>query len=119
MSDPTNDQAIQTFASVWDAIADTPAEAANLKLRSELMDQIAAIVAAQGWTQNEAAARCGVTQPRMNDLLRGRISRFSLDALVNIAAALGVRIEVRLEAALLPRRFSPILLLAQFCTQRG
>ena len=99
MSDPTNEQDIQTFSSVWDAIADTPAEAANLKLRSELMDQITAIVSEQGWTQSEAATRCGVTQPRMNDLLRGRISRFSLDALVNIAAALGLRVQVRLEAA--------------------
>ncbi|WP_295388999.1 XRE family transcriptional regulator [uncultured Thiodictyon sp.] len=99
MSNPTNEQDIQTFASVWDAIADTPAEAANLKLRSELMDQIAAIVTEHGWTQSEAATRCGVTQPRMNDLLRGRISRFSLDALVNIAAVLGLRVQVRLEAA--------------------
>lgn len=99
MSEPMSEQEIQTFASVWDAIADTPAEAANLKLRSELMDQIAAIVAEQGWSQNEAAMRCGVTQPRMNDLLRGRISRFSLDALVNIAAVLGLRVQVRLEAA--------------------
>ena len=96
---PLTDEPIQTFASVWDAIADTPAEAANLRLRSELMDQIAAAVAARGWTQSEAATHCGVTQPRMNDLLRGRISRFSLDALVNIAAALGLRVQVRLEAA--------------------
>lgn len=88
-----------TFASVWDAIADTPEEAANLRLRAELMEQIAAIVAAGGWTQADAAARCGVTQPRINDLLRGRISRFSLDALVNIASALGRRVHVELEAA--------------------
>lgn len=88
-----------TFASVWDAIADTPEEAANLRLRAELMEQIAAIVAAGGWTQADAAARCGVTQPRINDLLRGRISRFSLDALVNIASALGWRVHVELEAA--------------------
>jgi predicted XRE-type DNA-binding protein len=94
-----SDSEIQTFTSVWDAIADTPAEAANLRLRSELMDQISSIVAEQGWTQTEAAVRCGVTQPRMNDLLRGRISRFSLDALVNIAAALGLRVQVRLDAA--------------------
>ncbi len=99
MTDPTDELEIQTFASVWDAIADTPAEAANLKLRSELMHQIAAVVTEQGWTQRDAAARCGVTQPRMNDLLRGRISRFSLDALVNIATALGLRVQVRLEAA--------------------
>ncbi len=99
MSNPTDELEVQTFASVWDAIADTPAEAANLKLRSELMDQIAAIVAERGWTQSDAAARCGVTQPRMSDLLRGRMSRFSLDALVNIAVALGLRVHVRLEAA--------------------
>ncbi len=99
MSDLENDDSVETYASVWDAIADTPAEAANLKLRSALMDQITAIITSKGWTQNEAAMCCGVTQPRMNDLLRGRISRFSLDALVNIAAALGMRVEVRLEAA--------------------
>ena len=51
------------------------------------------------WTQAEAASRCGVTQPRINDLLRGRVSRFSLDALVNIATALGCRVRVDLEAA--------------------
>ena len=88
-----------TYASVWDAIADTPEEAANLRVRSELMEQIAAIVKESGWTQAEAAARCGLTQPRINDLLRGRIARFSLDALVNMASALGRRVHVALEAA--------------------
>ena len=63
------------------------------------MDEIEAIVKASGWTQKEAAKRCGVTQPRMNDLLRGRITRFSLDALVNIAAALGRKVRVSLEDA--------------------
>ncbi len=90
---------IESYASVWDAISDTPEEAANLRLRSELMDKIAAVVEEKGWTQLEAASHCGVTQPRINDLLRGRISRFSLDALVNIAAALGRRVHVELEAA--------------------
>lgn len=94
-----NDAETETFASVWDAIADTPQEAANLKARSELMSQIAALVKARGWTQVEAARRCSVTQPRLNDLLRGRLSRFSLDALVNIAAALGCRVHVGLDAA--------------------
>lgn len=90
---------VEGFASVWDAIADTPQEAANLRVRSELMDKIAAIIEESGWTQADAAAHCGVTQPRINDLLRGRISRFSLDALVNIASALGRRIHIELEAA--------------------
>ncbi len=87
------------YESVWDAIADTPEEAANLRARAELMQQIEKIVSAAGWTQAEAARRCGVTQPRMNDLLHGRVSRFSLDALVNMATALGRRVKVKLEAA--------------------
>jgi predicted XRE-type DNA-binding protein len=89
----------ERYTSVWDAIADTPGEAANLRARAELMHKIEAIVKESGWTQTEAAQRCGVTQPRMNDLLRGRVSRFSLDALVNIATALGRRVRVELEAA--------------------
>lgn len=83
-----------SYASVWDAIADTPEQTANLRARSELMQKIAAI----GWTQVDAAGRCNVTQPRMNDLLRGRVSRFSLDALVNIATALGCRVHVEIDA---------------------
>ena len=88
-----------SYASVWDAITDTPEEAANLRLRSELMDKITALIQKNGWTQLAAAKRCSVTQPRINELLRGRISRFSLDALVNIAAHLGQRVHVELEAA--------------------
>lgn len=89
----------ESYASVWDAIADTPEQAANLRARAELMQKIAAIVQDSGWTQTAAAKHCGVTQPRLNDLLRGRVSRFSLDALVNIATALGQRVHMELEAA--------------------
>ncbi len=89
----------ESYASVWDAIADTPEQATNLRARAELMRQIEAIVKRKGWTQAEAARHCGVTQPRMNDLLRGRVSRFSLDALVNISTALGCRVRVELDAA--------------------
>lgn len=87
------------FASVWDALSDTAEEAANLKVRAELMRKIAALVQDNGWTQAVAAEQCGISQPRINDLLRGRIGRFSLDALVNIAAALGQQVHVELEAA--------------------
>lgn len=89
----------ENFPSVWDAIADTPEQAANLRARSELMQQIAAIIKANMWKQADAALHCGVTQPRINDLLRGRVSRFSLDALVNIATALGRRVHLELRAA--------------------
>ncbi|WP_432744306.1 helix-turn-helix transcriptional regulator [Methylobacter sp. G7] len=89
----------ETFNSVWDAIANTPEQAANLQARAELMQQITAIIKANDWKQADAAIHCRVTQPRINDLLRGRVSRFSLDALVNIAAALGQRVHVELKAA--------------------
>jgi predicted XRE-type DNA-binding protein len=60
--------AAESYASVWDVLADTPEEVANLRARAELMQQIAAIVSENGWTQVEAAKHCGVTQPRINDL---------------------------------------------------
>lgn len=60
------------------------AEAQNLLLRADLMSKVR--TAARGMTQEQAAKRFGVTQPRINDLLRGRIDKFSLDALVNMLA---------------------------------
>ena len=89
----------ECYDSVWYAIADTPEQAANLRARAELMRQIAAIVKRNKWTQAKAASQCDITQPRMNDLLRGRVSRFSLDALVNIATAIGRRVHLELELA--------------------
>ena len=86
----------RTFANVFDALADTPQQAANMRARADLARQISSIIKAKSWTQAAAARNCGVTQPRINDLLSGHISRFSLDALVNIASAIGdVRVEVK------------------------
>jgi predicted XRE-type DNA-binding protein len=89
-----------TFASVWDAIEDAPAEAENMKLRSTLMMALERHIRAKGWTQAEAARRLGVTQPRVSDLLRGKINLFALDTLVNMVVAAGLHVEMRvLEAA--------------------
>lgn len=90
---------VEKFENVWDAIADTSGEAANMRAKAELMHKIVAILEKKNWTQTQAAKHCGITQPRMNDMLRGRMSRFSLDALVNIAAAIGQRVHIELEAA--------------------
>ena len=96
-----SDETVQSFASVWDALEETAEAAAHMRLRSELA--IVVRDAVEGWrlTQAEAARRLGVTQPRLNDLLRGRVGRFSLDALVGLAerAGLSVRLEVGREAA--------------------
>jgi predicted XRE-type DNA-binding protein len=88
----------KSHAGVLDARAATPGQAANLRARADLMRHIAEIIQEHGWKQAEAARRCGVAQPRINDLLRGTVSRFSLDALVNLATALGRRVSVALEA---------------------
>ena len=90
---------LEGFANVWQALEDTPEQAANMEARSSLMMALARIIRANGWTQTEAAEYCGVTQPRVNDLLRGRIDRFSLDALVNMSARLGRRVRLELEPA--------------------
>ena len=76
----------QTFANVWDALEDTQAEAASMTMRSNLMIAMEERVRGGGMTQTEAAGRLGVTQPRLNDLMRGKIENFCLDALVELAA---------------------------------
>ena len=85
--------------TVWDALADTEQEAANLKARSALLYEIRKAVLGWNIPQDEAAKRLGLTRPRTNDLLRGKLSKFSLDALVNIAAAAKLEIEIRVTEA--------------------
>ena len=77
----------QRFTSVWDAIEDTPEQAANMKLRSVLMIALKDHITRAGMSQAQAAQLFGVTQPRVSDLMRGKISLFALDALVNMATA--------------------------------
>jgi predicted XRE-type DNA-binding protein len=89
----------QTFDDVFDALADTPAEAANLKARAELMSALRARVGSWRISQEKAAARLGITRPRLNDLLRGKLGKFSLDALVNLTAAAGLTLEIRVADA--------------------
>ena len=76
-----------------------PAEAEVMKLRAEVMIRTAQRLKEQGWTQAEAAKHLGVTQPRVSDLLRGKISLFGLDSLVNMVAAAGHTVDVRVRDA--------------------
>ena len=70
------------------------AEAEYLMLRSRLMLMVTDVVQARGLTQAQAAKLLGVSQPRVSDVVRGRVSRFTIDALVEMLARAGVRLDI-------------------------
>ena len=94
-----SDEPLRTFASVWDAIEDTPAQAENMRLRSSLMIALKEHIAHEGLSQSQAAKVFGVTQPRVSNLMRGKIDLFGIDSLVNMLAAAGLHVEVRVARA--------------------
>ena len=87
------------FVNVWDAIEDTSAQAENMKLRSTLMMALKDHIVRAGLSQSEAAKLLGVTQPRVSDLMRGKIELFGLDTLVNMIGAAGLHVEMRVSSA--------------------
>jgi predicted XRE-type DNA-binding protein len=87
------------FENVWDAIEDDPAERENLKVRSALMTALKGHIEAQGLTQAQAAKKFGVTQPRISDLMRGKIDLFAIDSLVNMIGAAGLHVKMQIGKA--------------------
>ncbi len=87
------------FSSVWDAIEDTPQEAASMRLRAELMIALQEHIKNSGMTQSQAANQVGVTQPRISDLMRGKINLFSLESLVDMITGAGLIVEFSLQKA--------------------
>ena len=87
------------YRSVWDALEDTPEAAENMKIRATLLLALQDYVSGLGVTQAEAAQQLGITQPRLNDMLQGRIDKFSLDALVNLLYKTGMRLAVEVKRA--------------------
>ncbi|MBX8491269.1 XRE family transcriptional regulator [Pseudomonas cichorii] len=88
-----------SFATVWEALADTPQEAARLTLRSKLMIELNESIKKWQGTDTEKAARLGITKPRFSNLKSGRVDLFSLDALVDLAASAGLVVSMHLDAA--------------------
>ena len=86
----------QKFPSVWDAIEDTPQEAASMRARATLMRELELVIQKRGMTQAEAAELFGVTQPRISDLMRGKIGLFSLDTLLDLATTAGLNPVIKL-----------------------
>jgi predicted XRE-type DNA-binding protein len=87
------------FASVWDAIEPTAAEAENMRLRSTLMMALKDHIERTGLSQATAAKLFKVTQPRVSDLMRGKIDLFSIDTLVNMLTAAGLQVEIKVKKA--------------------
>jgi len=89
----------RTFANVWSALEDSPEEAATMTMRSNVM--IAIHERVRGWntTQTRAARRLGITQPRLNDLLQGKINKFSLDTLLTLATRAGLKVKIDVRSA--------------------
>jgi predicted XRE-type DNA-binding protein len=89
----------QRFANVWDALEDSPEMAANMTMRSDLLIALRRRIVQWKVTQAEAARRLGITQPRLSDLLRGRIDKFSLDALINLVRQAGLQVHLKIDEA--------------------
>ena len=85
----------ERFNSIWDAIEDTPAQAENMKLRAVLLTALKDQINKRQLSQAQAAKLFGVTQPRISDLMRGKIDLFGLDNLVNMTVAAGLHVELR------------------------
>ncbi len=90
---------VEAFDDAWEAIEDTPEEAENMRLCSDLMRSIDNAIRLHGLTQVEAAKRFGVTPPRIFDLLRGKISLFSLDVLIAMVVTGGMRVQIDIKHA--------------------
>ena len=89
----------ERFDSVWDAIEDTPGQAENMRLRSSLMMALKNHILREGLSQGQAARLFNITQPRVSDLMRGKIELFGLDGLVNMLATAGSRVEMHIRPA--------------------
>jgi predicted XRE-type DNA-binding protein len=90
-------KAVKSSGNVFLDVGFTPAEARNLRMRSDMMTALRKFIEKEELTQAAAARRLKVTQPRISDLTRGKISRFSLDTLVNMLADAGVEVELRIK----------------------
>ncbi len=74
-------------------------ESENLRIRSDLMIELGQLIEKRGWTQARAAEVMGVSQPRISDLVRGKIDRFSIDTLIAMLGSAGVRVRITTTAS--------------------
>ena len=99
MKATVNSSITKGSANVFSDLGFSPAKASNLRIRSQLMTALRKLLQKEGLTQEQAARRLKVTQPRISDLKCGKISRFSLDALVNMLTDAGLEVDFRIKTA--------------------
>ena len=85
---------VKGSSNVFEDLGFDQAEAANLKIRADLMLDLRRHIKKSGWTQAQAAEFFGETQPRISNLLKGEISRFSVDKLIVMLARAGITVQV-------------------------
>lgn len=88
-------KAIKSSGNVFADLGFDAEEAANLKLRSQLMIEVDKALMEKKLTQKAAAEALGISQPRVSDLLRGKSEKFTIDSLVNILTKLGHKVSMR------------------------
>lgn len=91
----------EKFDNVWFALEANEADAVNMTMRSDLMTSIEKTVGNWRLSQGEAAKRLGITRPRLNDLMRGKISKFSLDALTTLATRAGLTVKLSVKKSVI------------------
>ncbi len=84
----------RSSGNVFRDLGFSPEESANLKLRADLMIALSKVIKVRRLTQAKAAALFGVTQPRVSDLIRGKINRFSVDSLVAMLGHAGAKVKL-------------------------
>lgn len=89
---------VKRYQNVFDALEDDPAIAQNLKIRAQLMTALTQYINKNKLTQAEAAQIFEVNQPRISDLVRGKIERFTIDMLVNMLARAGKHLNVKISS---------------------
>ena len=92
-------KSVKSTTNVFKSLGFSSAEAENLRVRAFMMNALIGHIQERKLTQARAAKALGVTQPRVSDLMRGRIDLFSIDTLVNLLAAAGLRVDLKVRKA--------------------
>jgi len=96
---PTQATITRGSGKIFADLGFSPAESRNLHIRAQMMTALRKFIEKEGLTQADAAKRLKVSQPRVSDLARGKISRFSLDTLVNMLTDAGLSVDLRIKPA--------------------